>query len=99
MTYRKGGAGKRRDTIEPEIIKALRAHGWTVQQCGGRGLPDLLCIKAGFITMNLEVKSGINAKLTKAQRANGSVWPLVHDVDEALHLAQCYQDDALKVKS
>lgn len=56
MTFMKGGAKRRRDAIEPEIIQALRAVGWIVQQCGGRGLPDLLCIK-GVTMMNLEVKS------------------------------------------
>lgn len=44
--YRKGAGGKR-DENEPEIIKALRAHGCVVMQLSGKGIPDLLVLRAG----------------------------------------------------
>ena len=44
--YRKGAGGKR-DENEPDIIKALRAHGCVVMQLSGKGIPDLLVLRNG----------------------------------------------------
>jgi hypothetical protein len=44
--YRKGAGGKRDDN-EPDIIKALRAHGCVVWQLSGKGIPDLLVLRKG----------------------------------------------------
>ena len=84
MTFWKGGAGKRRDTIEPAIVEALKAHGVTVWQIGGRGLPDLLCLhRTRWVP--LEVKSGPTARLSTVQALQQAPWEIVRSVDEALH--------------
>jgi hypothetical protein len=33
----------RRDSNEPEVLQALREHGWICWKIGQRGIPDLLC--------------------------------------------------------
>ena len=83
MTFRRGGAGKRRDAIEPAIIEALRAHGVTVWQISGRGLPDLLCWHRRRWTP-LEVKTGPKARLSAVQAVQQAPWAIVRSVDEAL---------------
>ena len=84
MTFRCGGAGKRRDHIEPAIIEALRAHGVVVWQISGRGLPDLLCL-TGVRWVPLEVKTGPKARLSAVQALQQAPWAIVRSVDEALH--------------
>ena len=83
MSFRKGGAGKRRDAIEPAIIQALRAVGCEVYQINGRALPDLLCKHHGR-WLPLGVKSGFNARLTPSEAQFAPSWVMVHSVDEAL---------------
>jgi hypothetical protein len=83
MSFRRGGAGKRRDAIEPDVIEHLRRRGVTVYQINGRALPDLLCYHAGR-WMPLGVKSGEKSRLTPSERAAPPLWPLVHSVQEAL---------------
>jgi hypothetical protein len=83
MPFRRGGAGKRRDAIEPEVIQALRARGVYVLQLNGRATPDLLTEHRGR-WVPLGVKSGEKAALTTAERAAPSRWPMVHSVKEAL---------------
>jgi len=83
MTFRRGGAGKRRDAIEPAIIEALRAHGVLVWQIGGRGLPDLLCLhRTRWVP--LEVKTGPKGRLSAVQALQQAPWAIVRSVDEAL---------------
>ena len=81
MTYFRGGARKRRDMIEPDIIRALRARGVQTWQVGGRGLPDLLCWHRGRPVV-LEVKSG-NARLSAVQARADAPWPVVRTVEAA----------------
>ena len=84
MTFRRGGAGKRRDAIEPAIIAALRSRGIKVWQISGRGLPDLLCLH-GLRWVPLEVKSGLTARLSAVQALQQAPWEIVRSVDAALH--------------
>ena len=82
MTFRRGGAGKRRDANEADIIDALRSVGCLVWQQQGRGIADLLVFRGGrFFAM--EVKSA-KGKRTDAQR--DVPWPIVRDVDQALRV-------------
>jgi len=82
VTYFRGGARKRRDMIEPDIIRALRARGVQTWQVGGRGLPDLLCWHRGRPVV-LEVKSG-NARLSAVQARADAPWPIVRTVEAAV---------------
>jgi hypothetical protein len=82
MAFRRGGAGKRRDAIEPAVIQALKACGVEVWQISGTGLPDLLCKRRGRWTP-LEVKSGEKAPLTAIQAAEHA-FPVVRSVQDAL---------------
>ncbi len=83
MSFRRGGAGKRRDTIEPAVIQALRAAGCEVYQINGRALPDVLCRFRGR-WVPLGIKSGDRARLTAAERDTSPSWVLVRSVAEAL---------------
>ena len=82
MTFRKGGAGKRRDANEADIIDALESVGCRVWQLSGRGHPDLLAYRA-YRWFPMEVKSA-KGKRTDAQR--DVPWPIVRDVDQALRV-------------
>lgn len=82
MTFRRGGAGKRRDAIEPEVIKALRQCGVEVLQINGRASPDLLC-RNGDRWVPLGVKSGEKSRLTRSEREQPPSWPIVRSVAEA----------------
>lgn len=83
MTFRRGGAGKRRDAVEPDVIKALKAIGVEVWQINGHGLPDLLCKLRGRWTP-LGLKSGKKASLTPTEKAGKAPWPMAWDVPSAL---------------
>lgn len=85
MPFRRGGAKKRRDAIEPSIIAALRAMGVLVWQISGYGLPDLLCYSSGRtpLWIPLEVKSG-KAKLSPLQQKLQAPWQIVRSIDEAI---------------
>ena len=78
----------KRDANEPEIIKALEAAGCRVWQLNQEGVPDLLVVRHGQITL-LEVKNGeFRGKLTGAQQDNllrGLPFQIVQDKWEALH--------------
>ena len=80
MSFRHGGAGKRRDTNEPAIIEALRLMGAYVYQVSGDGLPDLLVLWQSRWTP-LEIKT-TRGKLTASQM--DIPWPVVRSVSEAL---------------
>ena len=82
MTFYRGGARRRRDAIEPDIIAALRARGAQTWQIGGRGLPDLLCWHQGRPTV-LEVKSGATG-MSAVQASAQAPWPVVRTVAEAV---------------
>lgn len=81
--FKKGGAGKKRDALEPAVIQALKAYGCEVWQINGRALPDLLVKRRGTFYA-LGVKSGEKSRLTAAERAGKASWPLVRSVDDAL---------------
>ena len=80
MSFRRGGAGKRRDANEPAVIQALEAVGAQVWQLSGRAIPDLLAWYRGrpFV---MEVKT---AKGKQKPSQVGTPWPIVRSVDEAL---------------
>lgn len=82
MTFRRGGAGKRRDANEPAIIEALKAVGCRVWQLHGLGCPDILAHREGRY-YPLEVKSA-TGKRTEAQR--DVPWPIVRSVDQAIRV-------------
>lgn len=80
--FRRGGAGKKRDKNEADIVIALRQIGCLVWRLGGTGLPDLLVrVPGSGRWIPLEVKSKIGT-LTPAQE--GLSWPVVRSVDEAI---------------
>jgi hypothetical protein len=82
MTFRKGGAGKRRDANESSIIEALRHCGCEVYQISGRGVPDLLVFREGqFYPMEVKTATG---KRTQAQQ--GMPWPVVRSVADAIRV-------------
>ena len=62
----------KRDANEPEIIRAFKARGWSVQQVSERGCPDLL-VGRGRVLLLVEVK-GKGAKLTPDQRTWFEAW-------------------------
>jgi hypothetical protein len=79
MSFKRGGAGNRRDTLEPELVAALQSAGVQVWQLHGAGLPDLLCFFRGRFTP-LELKS---ARGTLTPFQVDIPWPVVRSVDEA----------------
>jgi Holliday junction resolvase len=79
---RRGGAGKRRDAVEPEIIQGLRSVGAEVWQLSGNGLPDILAtFRSRYFVMEIKSAGG---RLTAAQR--GIPWPVVRSVSDALRV-------------
>ena len=54
---------KKRDTLEPEVVKIARYHGWDLFR--GDDI-DLICWRNGVV-MLVEVKTG-NARLTDTQK-------------------------------
>ena len=90
MGFRRGGAGKRRDAIEPNVIAALRAFGATVIQLSGTApVPDLLVGYRNAWTP-MEVKSGEKAGFTEAQTHAMTTGlmrcPVVRSVEDAIVL-------------
>ena len=81
MTFLRGGARKRRDKIEADIIAHLRARGAQTWQLSGRSIPDLLVWTDHPIV--LEIKSG-KAPLSTVQAHDQNPWPIVRSVAEAL---------------
>lgn len=78
MTFRRGGAGKRRDTNEASLIAGWRAIGAEVWQVSGRGLPDVLVRFRGRLH-GFEIKTSMG-KLTEHQGA----FPVVRNMEEGL---------------
>lgn len=77
----------RRDGNEREIIKALRAAGYSVQQLSGKGVPDLL-VGIGGVNVLLEIKDGLSASMTPAEVEWHTSWrgqaAVVYDARSAL---------------
>ena len=65
----------RRDGSEAEIISALEACGFTVQQLSQKDVPDLLIAKGGRLWL-AEVKTG-KAKLRPGQQRFVTKWPVI----------------------
>lgn len=88
MPFRRGGARKRRDSAEAEIIAGLRACGAFVQQISGTGCPDLVVHFLGR-WYAFEVKNPKGSSLTNAQvqqQAGRAPYPVIHGIDEALKI-------------
>lgn len=82
MTFYKGGARKRRDANEREIIDVLESVGCQVWQISGRAVPDLLVYRDGqFFPM--EVKT---AKGKQKPSQVGTPWPIVRDSEQAVRV-------------
>ena len=82
MTFRKGGAGKRRDGNEAEIIAALESVGCRTWQISGREVPDLLVYRQGrYFPMEIKTARG---RLTESQR--DVPWPIVRSVQDAFEV-------------
>lgn len=91
--------GAKRDTNEPEIVRALQLAGWSVFNLSQPGFPDLMCVRGGVVRL-LEVKEPRNQKgepkpLTPSQRetfpkfeAAGHRIEVVTTVVEALRALQ-----------
>jgi Holliday junction resolvase-like predicted endonuclease len=63
----------KRDSVEREIIDALEACGWTVQQVSAKDWFDLVAAK-GTRTVFIEVKSG-RSRLKLGQQRSFDTWP------------------------
>lgn len=85
MSFRRGGAKKRRDANEKAIREALAALGCETWQLGGRGLPDLLIAAPGPTWLVCEVKTATGRK-TEAQR--DIRWPIIRSIDDAIALVR-----------
>jgi len=77
---RRGGASKRRDESEPQIIEALRKVGAFVQQCHGDRAPDLI-VRLGGKWLPIECKSA-KGRIRKGQ----GEYPIARTPAEALAL-------------
>lgn len=76
----------RRDTIESQIVDALRACGVYVRRISQKGVPDLLLWREDMpkgCVMLMEVKSP-HGRLTAAQSGFQAPYALVRDTNEAL---------------
>lgn len=88
------------DANQPEIVKALRAAGCTVEHLHqvGRGCPDLLCAVGNQVFL-IEVKDGAKPpsaqKLTPDQVIWHAEWKadvhVVNSVDGAIQVAAIYK--------
>jgi hypothetical protein len=83
VSFRQGGAGKRRDANEKPIVEALRGLGCEITYLGGLGCPDLLVRAPGASGrwIPLEVKTPKGRMQPSQQRI---AWPVVRSVDEAI---------------
>jgi len=84
---RRVGQARRRDSNEAAIVQALRAIGAHVRQISAPGVPDLLVLYRGAVSL-LEVK-GIGGELTAAQvQLSREGWPviLVRTPDQAVRV-------------
>lgn len=81
MTFRRGGAGKRRDANEPELIQAAQAVGAKCWQVSGLGLCDLIVRYRGRFYCG-EVKTRKGA-LTENQ-GDFPIWRTVDDLLAAI---------------
>lgn len=79
---RGGGAKKRRDVSEPDIIAAYKSVGAFVKQVSGRDLPDLIIRWQGRWYV-AEVKS---AGGTVSQGQSEAAYPIIRTRAEALAL-------------
>jgi Holliday junction resolvase len=96
------------DANQPEVVKALRAAGCTVQHLHavGEGCPDLLCAVHGE-TFLIEVKDGAKPPSKQALTPDQVTWHntwgaevhIVNSVSGALAIAQVYKQRALKEKA
>lgn len=82
MTFRRGGAGKKRDANEADIIAVIKSHGVQVWQLSGRGIPDLLLYdpRGGRYYVG-EVKT---AKGRKTDAQQDQPWPVWRTATDAL---------------
>ncbi len=78
MTFRRGGAGKRRDANEPALIAGWRAIGAEVWQVGGTGLPDVLVRFRGVLHA-FEIKTA-----TGRETEHQGAFPVIRDMESGL---------------
>lgn len=93
------------DANQPEVVKALRAAGASVQHLHsvGAGCPDLLCAVDGIVFL-VEVKDGSKVpsaqKLTPDQEQWHASWKspvhIVNSVDSAIAVVATYRANGLK---
>lgn len=79
------------DRNQPEIVKALRDQGVSVQHLHsvGAGCPDLLCATAGH-TFLVEVKDGEKAPSAQKLTPDQVAWH--HDWKAPVHVINCIAD-------
>jgi hypothetical protein len=80
VSFRRGGAKKRRDANEAAIVEALEAIGAQVWRLSGLAVPDLL-IWFRDRPFVVEVKT---AKGKQQPSQVGTPWPVVRSTEEAL---------------
>ncbi len=70
------GQNRKRDANEGEIIDALRAVGAHVRSISAPGLPDLLVLHRGVVTL-MECKSRTGRATSAQERLSAEGWPVV----------------------
>ncbi len=72
MSFRKRGAGGRRDIAEPAIVAALNACGVRTFPLSGTGNPDLLCVRRGrYLRRERVFVTGAKGNDKRRTRAGG----------------------------
>lgn len=80
MSWRKRGAGGKRDSNEKPIVDALRASGARVWFLSGQGNPDLLVLAYGrFVPLETKQPKG-----TRTKNQLNIPWAVVRTPEEAL---------------
>lgn len=70
------GQARKRDLVEPSIVRALRQAGAQVIRVSEAGAPDLLIAYRGQVRV-LEVKTGKGRPTAAQQTAQQLGWPVV----------------------
>jgi hypothetical protein len=85
MSFRRGGAKRRRDANEGAIVAALEAVGAEVFYLSGCGVPDLLvAFKGCWMPLEVKTATGGLKRSQKEWTARRTAIPIVRSVDEAL---------------
>ncbi len=73
---RRVGQARRRDANEAAIVQALRAIGAKVRQISAPGVPDLLVLYRGQVTL-IECKTKLGSATLAQELLSAEGWPVV----------------------